>query len=280
MKIHVLHCGYISIAKELLNNGGRFSTDIARAMLVPDRDRVTLPVSAYLIEHSTGIYLVDTGWNREISPDGVYDFKAARKVLPGHLAMLYHPFVPHGKTVREQLSERGIRPEDINAVLITHLDADHIAGLRSVSNAQRIIVPEDEAYWSVRTKYRMRQVRELWETTGFERVFYRGHLLGPMNLAIDVTGDGSIMMVSLPGHTDGQAGVLVKDGRKYALIAADSAVSSDNWETMRPAGLGADTNLQKKTLRWIKKISSEPDCINVLCSHDPYCTGGLLINIE
>ena len=269
MKIHVLHCGYIRIAKRLLDNGGRFSTDIAKAMLVPDRERVTLPVSAYLIEHRAGIYLVDTGWSRDISPDGVYDFKAACKVLPRHLAMLYHPFVPHGETVREQLDERGVRPEEIKAVLITHFDADHIAGLRSVSSAQRIIVSEDEAYWSVRTKYRVRQVRELWETSGYERVFYRGHLLGPMNLAIDVTGDGSIMMVSLPGHTDGHAGVMVREGRKHVLIAADSAVSSYNWETLRPAGLGADTELQKKTLRWIKKAASDPDCISVLCSHDP-----------
>lgn len=270
MKIHVLHCGYIRISKDLLDNGGRFSTDIAKAMLVPDRDRVTLPVSAYLAEHRTGTYLIDTGWSRDISPEGVYDFRAACKVLPRHLAMLYHPFVPHGQTIREQLDERGIKPEDLKAVLITHLDADHVAGLRSVSDAQRIIVPEDEAYWSVRAKYRMRQVRELWETAGYERIFYRGHLLGPMNLAIDVTGDGSIMMVSLPGHTDGQAGVMIKEGGKKVLIAGDSAISSYNWETMQPAGLGADKDLQKKTLRWIQKASTDPDCARVLCSHDPH----------
>jgi hypothetical protein len=102
-KIHVLHCGYIRIAKELLDNAGRFSTDIAKAMMTPDRNRITLPVSAYLIEHRTGIYLVDTGWSRDISLDGVYDYKAACKVLPRHLALLYHPYVPHGMTIREQL---------------------------------------------------------------------------------------------------------------------------------------------------------------------------------
>ena len=270
MKIHILHCGYIRIAKELLDNGGNFSTDIAKAILTPDRDRVSLPVSAYLIEHRTGIYLVDTGWSRDISPDGAFDLNAACRVLPRHLAMLYHPFIPQGMTVREQLNAKGIKPEDINAVLISHLDADHVAGLRSMSNAQRIIIPEDEAYWSVRTKYRMRQVRELWETVEYERLFYRGHLLGPMNKAIEITGDGSIMMVSLPGHTDGHTGVMVREGGKYVIIAADAAISSNNWETMRPAGLGIDKKLQKKTLRWIKEVSSDPDCISVLCSHNPY----------
>ena len=270
MKIHVLHCGYIRIAEELLDNGGNFSTDIAKAMLTPDRDRVTLPVSAYLIEHRSGLYLVDTGWSRDISPNGNYDFKAACSVLPKHLAALYHPFVPQGMTAREQLDARGIRPEDIKAVLITHLDADHVAGLRSMSNAQRIIIPEDEAYWSVRTKYRMRQVRELWETVRYERLFYRGQLLGPMNKTIDITGDGSIMMVNMPGHTDGHTGVMVSEEGKRVLIAADAAISSDNWKMMRPAGLAIDKELQKKTLRWIKTVSSDPDCVSVLCSHDPH----------
>ncbi len=269
MKIHVLHCGYIRIAKELQDNGGRFSTDITKSMLTPDKERVTLPVCAYLIEHRTGIFLVDTGLSRDISPEGVYDSKAACRVLPRHLASLYHPYVPKGATVREQLDARGIKPEDIKAILITHFDADHVAGLRSLSDAQRIIVPEDEAYWSVRTRYRMRQARELWEAVGYERMFFRGYPLGPMHKAIDVTGDGSIMMVSLPGHTDGQVGVIVKEGGKYVLIAADSAISSHNWETMRPAGLGIDKALQEKTLRWIKETSSDPDCIRVLCSHDP-----------
>lgn len=256
MKIHVLHCGYIRIARGLMDNGGRFSTDIPKAMMTPDRDRITLPVSAYLIEHPAGNYLVDTGWS-------------GKPVLPKHLEALYHPSVPEGMTVADHLEKRGIRPEDIKAVLVTHFDADHVDGLRSVANARRIIVPEDEAYWSVRTKYRMRQVRELWETSAYERVFYRGHQLGPVNRAIDIAGDGSVMMVSLPGHTDGQAGVIFRSGDRFVLLAADAAYSSSNWEEMKAPGLGADRRLQLKTLEWIAKTAKDPACIKVLCSHDP-----------
>ncbi len=256
MKIHVLHCGYIRIARRLLDNGGRFSTDIAKAMTIPDRDRVTLPVSVYLIEHPAGHYLVDTGWSRKPN-------------LPKHLEALYHPSIPDGMAVTDHLEKIGVRPEDIKAVLITHFDADHVDGLRSVSGAQRIIVPEDEAYWSVRTKYRMRQVRELWETVSYERMFYRGYLLGPMNKAIDITGDESIMMVNLPGHTDGQAGVIVRNGDRFVLLAADAAYSPYNWGEMRAPGLSADKNLQLKTLKWIAKTAEDPACMKVLCSHDP-----------
>lgn len=256
------------IHKDLLYGGGSIMTDFRKAVMAPDSKHVTLPVFAFLIEHPAGLFLVDTGWSRDISPDGVYDPKAVRRVLPSHLAALYKPYVPKGMAINEQLKSMGIRQEDIGAVLITHLDPDHVAGLRSVGRTKRIVIPEDEAYWSVRTKYRIRQPEQLWDIEGVERVFFRGHLLGPMNKVIDVTGDGSIMMVNLPGHTDGLCGVIARDGGRYALLVSDAAVSAKSWEIMEPPGFAADPALQIKTLRWISEAAADPVCAAVLCSHD------------
>lgn len=268
MKIYPLNCGYIRIHEELLYGGGNMMTDLGKAVMAPDSRRVTLPVYAYLIEHPAGLFLVDTGWSRDISPNGTYDHKAVRKVLPAHLASLYKPYVPEGMAVVEQLASMGIKPQDLSAVLITHLDADHISGLRSVSKARRIVVPEDEAYWTVRTKYRLRQPENLWSGEGAERVFFRGHLLGPLHKAIDITGDGSIMMVNLPGHTDGMCGVILRNGGKYVLLASDAAISSRSWERMEGPGFAADSALQLRSLEWIAETAADPGCEAVLCSHD------------
>ena len=268
MKIHILNCGYIRIHEDLLYGGGNVMTDFRKAVMASDSRRVTLPVFAYLIEHPSGLFLVDTGWSRGISPNGVYDPKAVRRELPAHLASMYRPFVPEGKAIDEQLISMGIKQEDIEAVLITHFDPDHVSGLRAVSRAKKIVIPEDEAYWSVRTKYRIRQPEQLWDIEGAERVFFRGHLLGPMNKAIDITGDGSIMMVNLPGHTDGLCGVIVRNEERYVLLTSDAAVSPRSWEKMEPPGFAADAALQNKTLRWIAKAASDPACSAVLCSHD------------
>lgn len=268
MKIHILNCGYIRIHEDLLYGGGNVVTGFRKAVMALDNKLVTLPVFAYLIEHSSGLFLVDTGWNRDISPDGVYDPKAVRIVLPTHLAALYRPYVPTGMAVDEQLRSMDIRQEDIDAVLITHLDPDHVSGLRSVSRAKKIVIPEDEAYWSIRTKYRIRQPEQLWNIEGAERVFFRGRLLGPMNKAIDITGDGSIMMVNLPGHTDGLCGVIVRNEERFVLLVSDAAVSPRSWEKMEPPGFAADPALQFKTLRWVAKEANDPACAAVLCSHD------------
>ena len=150
MKIHILNCGYIRIHEDLLYGGGSMMTDLRKAVMAPGSRRVTLPVLTYLIEHPAGLFLVDTGWSRDISPHGSYDPKAVRSVLPAHLAALYRPYIPEGMAINEQLRSMGIKQEDIDAVLITHLDPDHVSGLRSVNRAKRIVIPEDEAYWSVR----------------------------------------------------------------------------------------------------------------------------------
>lgn len=268
MKIHVLNCGYIRISDRLIETGGMMS-DLRRAVLAPDRRRVELPVSAFLIEHKSGLFLVDTGLSRDISPAGVYDKRASEKVLSKHLTAVYHPYVPAGMAVHEKLASIGTGPDELEAVIITNFDITHVAGLKHVSDAKRIIVPEDEAYWSVRTKYRIRQNRELWEPYRIERTFFRGCPAGPVNRAVDILGDGSLMMVSMPGYTDGQAGVRISENGRYVFIASDAAFSPDNWKKMKAPGLGANEKLQLKTMRWLAETAEDPACAGILCTHDP-----------
>ena len=276
MKLHVLCCGFIRVS-ETIPYGNRIDLkNTAKQLTAPDKDRITLPVCAYLIEHPKGLILVDTGWCREISPEGVYDAQAVKAVLPSHLAALYRPTLPKGMAVHEQLAAMGIRPEDLACVLLTHLDPDHVSGLKHVNRARRIILPEDEYFWSCRTVYKARQPQSLWIDQPIERVFYRGSPLGPNRWAIDVLGDESVMMVNVPGYTDGQAAMLVRSGKRFVLLTADAAFSSRNWREEITPGLGFDRKLQLKSLRWIAQMAADPSCAAVLCSHDPSVEPGMI----
>jgi glyoxylase-like metal-dependent hydrolase (beta-lactamase superfamily II) len=269
MKIHILRCGSIRVS-ETVAFGNRIDLrDSAKQLAESDRKRITLPVFAYLIEHPKGLILVDTGWCREISPEGVYDPQAAAKVLPTHLVRFFHPFLPAGEAVHEQLAARGIRPEDLDCVLLTHLDADHVAGLRYVCGAKRIVVPEYEYYWSCRTVYKLRQPQSLWIQYPMERPFYHGATFGPNHWVIDLFGDESVQLVNVPGHTEGQAAVLIRNGGKFVLLTADAAFSPRNWQEMITPGYGFGRGWQVKSLRWIAEMAADPGCVKVLCSHDP-----------
>ena len=269
MKIHVLHCGYILVSESVPYGNSIDLKNTVKQLTAPDRNRITLPVCAYLIEHPKGLILVDTGWCRDISPRGVYDPEAVRKVLPPHLAVLFHPYLPEGMAIHEQLAAMGIQPEELDYVLLTHLDADHVAGMRHVSKAKRIILPEDEYFWSCRTVYKTRQPWSLWHDQPIERLYYRGSPLGPNRWAIDLFGDESIQLVNVPGHTDGQAAIIVRSGGRFVLLAADAAYSPRNWQEMITPGFGFAREWQLKSLKWIAEMAADPGCAAVLCSHDP-----------
>ncbi len=269
MKIHVLHCGYIRVS-ETVPYGNRVNLrDTGRQLLIPERKRIELPVCVFLVEHPKGLLLVDTGWSREISPEGIRDQKAADRVLPRQLAALYHPWVPAGMTVSEQLLTRGIRAEDLDCVILTHLDPDHVSGLHSVGKAKRIILAEDEYFFSCRTVYKLRQPWKFWIDEQIERLYYRGSPLGPNHWAIDLFGDESVQLVNTPGHTDGHASVILRNGEQFVLLTGDAAFSEGNWKNAVSPGLGLDRRWMLRSLQWIRETAAEPGCRAVLCSHDP-----------
>ena len=258
MKIHVLQCGCIRVDPTVPFGKRLDLIEAARQLTAADKNRITLPVFTYLIEHPKGLILVDTGWCREISPRGVYDPKAA--------AMAIH----------EQLADMGIQPEDLDYVLLTHLDADHVSGLRHVNKAKHIVLPEYEYYWSCRTVYKIRQPQDLWIQYPMERPFYRGSSLGPNHWVIDLFGDESIQLVNVPGHTEGQAAVVIRNGKRFVLLTADAAFSPRNWQEMIVPGYGFARDFQRKSLRWIAGMAADPNCSAVLCSHDPDVKPGVI----
>ena len=67
---------------------------------------------------------------------------------------LVHSVVEPGQSIGEQLAARGIRPQDLDYVLFSHLDPDHIAGISEVRGAKRLLVAEEEYFWSCRVNLR------------------------------------------------------------------------------------------------------------------------------
>ena len=68
---------------------------------------------------------------------------------------------------------------------------------------------------------------------------------------------------------DGQAAVIVRNGGRFVILAADAAFSPRNWRENITPGFGFDRQQQLKSLRWIAAKAADPGCAAVLCSHDP-----------
>lgn len=268
MRIHVLHTGEVRVSPYLPFGGDHCSLLKASGFTTPKKDWIWLPVSCYLIEHHQGLILVDTGWHRDMSPHGVFDKKAQIKSLGSWF--LYHVNqgrIAAGEAVDEQLQSLGFKPTDLDYVLLTHLDCDHANGLRAVRDAKHIIVAQEELDCARKNGF-IRYKKKWWEGCDLQTIEWNG-TEGPAGKSFDLFGDGSVVMVNIPGHCDGLCAVkLTNASGRFVLLFGDGGYAARSWQEMITSGISLDKQMQRKSLEWIREQSLDPDCMESLATHD------------
>ncbi|MBE7728080.1 MAG: N-acyl homoserine lactonase family protein [Enterocloster citroniae] len=273
MRIHIFHTGEVHVSPYLPFGGDDCGIMKASGVTTPKKEWLWLPVSAYLIEHPKGRILVDTGWHREMSPEGVYDRKAQIKSLGSFILFnINQGRIARGEAIDEQLASLGLKPADIDYVLLTHLDCDHANGLTQVKGAKRILVAADELSPKNTKKgfvERIRYQKRWWEKMNLETFDWNGSE-GPVGKSFDLFGDGSVVMVNIPGHSSGLCAVKVKNKEgQFVLLFSDGGYARKSWEQMITSGVCQDKKLQRQSLQWIREQSQSSDCIESLANHDP-----------
>lgn len=135
VKVEVLHTGRLKYDRSLAFK------ELDSIPLVNQRGesfQSEVPLSSYLIEHPSGRrVVVDAGWHEDIRT-------RPEQHLGSDLWQFIEYDLPAGSSVREQLQERGLTPKDIDLVVISHLDVDHISGLGLLKGAGRFLVSQPE----------------------------------------------------------------------------------------------------------------------------------------
>lgn len=270
IKIHVFHTGSVCVAPDLPFGGDNCNVLKASGLFCSQDKRLWLPVSAYLIEHPKGKFLVDTGWSREMSPKGEYDKKAQIKSLGSWLLYKVNQGkIGLGQCIDEQLRKIGVEVSEIEAVLLTHLDCDHANGLRQVRAAKKFMVSADEVKFAAKLLNRVRYYKGWWDGINLT-AFNWNDTEGPAGKSYDLLGDGSIQLINIPGHADGLYAVKVKNQEgKYVLLYSDGGYAKKSWHEMITSGIAADKKMQKKSLAWIREQSLDKKCVASLANHDP-----------
>lgn len=210
MRIHHLNC----ISSCPL--GGRLMDGRTRSMVA----RGHLCCHCLLLEGERGLTLVDTGF-------GLRDVAAPRTRLSRFFLTLLSPEFREEMTAVRQIERLGFAASDVRDIVLTHLDFDHAGGLDDFPGARVHLLAAErdhalrQATWMDRQRYRPEQwsTREQWhvhEASAGERWF-----------GFDCVRDlasmpGQVLMVPLIGHTFGHAGVAVRDGDRWLLLAGDA----------------------------------------------------------
>lgn len=272
IKIHVFHTGRVCVAPELPFGGERCNPIKASGIFGKKKDRLWLPVSAYLIECSHGKILFDCGWHRDMSPNGEFDKKAQIKSLGGFpLYKTNQGVLPMGEAIDEQLAKLGVKPSDLDMVLLSHLDCDHANGLKLVKDTKRILVSNDEIRFAGNGSLmnKIRYNSDWWSETKVEGFDWNG-TDGPVQKSYDIFGDKSLVMVNIPGHCKGLCALkITNENGKYVLLFSDGGYARKSWEKQITSGIADNKEQQKKSLAWIRVQSLSSDCVESIANHDP-----------
>lgn len=272
IKVHVFHTGEVCVAPELPFGGEHCSAIKASGVFAKKSERLWLPVSAYLIECAHGKILFDCGWHRDMSPNGIFDKKAQIKSLGSlPLYMTNQGRMEKDAAIDEQLAALGICPADLDLVLLSHLDCDHANGLKLVADAKQILVSKDELLFAENKTLvnRIRYNADWWNGTKMQIFDWNG-VEGPAGKSYDVFGDGSLVMINIPGHSRGLCALKItnSDGR-FVLLYTDGGYARKSWEQLITSGIADDKAAQKKSLEWIREQSLNANCVESLANHDP-----------
>jgi glyoxylase-like metal-dependent hydrolase (beta-lactamase superfamily II) len=173
--------------------------------------------TCWLIKHRGEWLLWDTG-----VPETALKNPQGWSTLPS--LIVYHL----DRSVTDQLAEIGLKPGDIGRVAISHTHGDHIGNVWLFPDAS-IVMQRAEYNWIYSPNGPNDNVNQLMALAR--------KLLGtPKKLQLidgdtDVFGDGSVTLVSTPGHTPGHQSLLVhlrKSG--FIILSGDVAHLEENFE--------------------------------------------------
>jgi glyoxylase-like metal-dependent hydrolase (beta-lactamase superfamily II) len=179
-------------------------TDVARFSDTNayDGKKLTLTASCYLIKHGEEYMLWDTGY-----PAGAT--------------------VPSPKvSLVEQLAQLKLTPEQIKYVGISHYHGDHIGQAGSFPDAMLMIGKAD---WDALTAEKPAQGVN---PAPLAHWISGGGKSEAVPRDKDVFGDGTVVMLDMPGHTPGHHSLLVKLKTKgNVLLSGDLAHFKENYDS-------------------------------------------------
>ncbi|MGX1323358.1 N-acyl homoserine lactone hydrolase [Bradyrhizobium sp. USDA 377] len=203
--------------------------------------------SCYLVKHAKGWFLWDTG---------IADAVAA---MPNGLAPADPKAVTwrRPKTLAAQLEQLGVKPDDIKAMAVSHTHPDHTGNVE--------LFPQAMLY--------VQKVEYDWPGANNEPRFKPSHPVEQLVGDKDVFGDGSVTILSTPGHTPGHQSLLVKLPKTGAVVLSGDAVHfKDNWDNRRVPSMNvnkdqsaasmqkiADTLAKEKAQLWINHDKAQRD---------------------
>jgi len=247
MKLYLFQCGTLKTQKHLITMG--------RGLGEP----FEVPVPFFLIEHSNGMVLFDTGNALGVAQDKARHWGTA-------VLAAYDPVMTEDDYVVNQLARLGVAPKDITHVIFSHLHLDHAGGTGAFPQA---------IYYTQRAEMHYAYVPDFFQAGAYIRADFdkpqlKWHLLeGEREDFYDVFGDGALKIVFTPGHTPGHQSLLVNlEDWGPTLLTGDSVYTEEILEEDVLPGLVYSPPETVKSINKTRNLRRVHG-VRIITGHDP-----------
>jgi N-acyl homoserine lactone hydrolase len=260
MTIHAIQTGSVRIKTSQVRGRGRGMRRRLRIFTDPQWTD-WLPTYAWVIDHPEGIIVVDTGQGRHLL-DGVRS---------------WHPYhrwevkfrIEHDEEIGPQLRALGVRPRDVQRVVLTHLHIDHDGGLAHFPQCP-IFVSRRELHTARGWSGRLRGYLPNRWPTWFDPIALdlAAEPFGPFDRSRRLTTAGDVIAVATPGHTADHLSVIVVDDGITYVIAGDASYTEACMLAGQIDGVSVDDAMARSTLDTLQRLTAERPTV-YLPTHDP-----------
>jgi glyoxylase-like metal-dependent hydrolase (beta-lactamase superfamily II) len=210
----------------------------------PEARDIKIPITMWVLEHPKGLVVYDTGNNVAIS-DGQ---------CKTHWVEAMCDFLQPGQTradvIDRQLEKLGHTVDEVKFVITSHSHLDHIGNIEMFPNAVHVIQKKElyQAWWPEKFQRGGAHVLADYDDA---RDFNYLELEGDY----DLFGDGSVRILSTPGHTLGHQSVKLKLPETGTVILSQDAIWMEENLEGYPAGLNYSVLDYTNSLNRLKMMS-------------------------
>lgn len=187
------------------------------------------------------------------------------------------------QTAVAQLQALGIHAAEVKTIFISHFHADHIAGIADFPHAR--VVCARAGYESIRGKRGFRALakaflpdllpKDLEARASYVEDFSERALpdaLLPFQRAHDPFGDGSVLVVPLPGHADGHVGLFLPGLAQPTFLVGDACWLAKSFrDNIQPHPIAtllfSDRHAYRQTLGRLHTLHGRQSGVRIIPSH-------------